>query len=110
MKKLAQIISHWIGLPGAAIALFLATFTWVAISCSTDKQTGEVAAGNPASIASGKGGAQLWGERCQFCHNARSPSTYNDAQWEVVMLHMRIRANLTPEEQKKIQEFLKSGK
>lgn len=40
----------------------------------------------------------------------RSPSSYNDAQWEDVMMHMRVRANLTPEEQKKIQDFLKSGK
>jgi hypothetical protein len=40
----------------------------------------------------------------------RSPSSYNDAQWEVAMMHMRVRANLTPEEHKKILEFLKSGK
>ena len=40
----------------------------------------------------------------------RSPSSYNDAQWETIMMHMRIRANLTPEENKKILEFLKSGK
>jgi hypothetical protein len=40
----------------------------------------------------------------------RSPSGYNDAQWEAVMIHMRVRANLTPEENKKNLEFLKSGK
>ena len=43
------------------------------------------------------------------CHNIRSPSSYSSAQWEVAMMHMRVRANLTPEEHKKILEFLKSG-
>ena len=109
MKKLTQIIWPWLGLPGAAIAGPLAMLTWVTISCSTDKQTGAVATGNSASTDSGKGGAQLWADNCQRCHNTRSPSTYNDAQWEVAMMHMRVRANLTPEEHKKILEFLKSG-
>ena len=57
----------------------------------------------------GKGGAELWAENCVRCHNIRSPSNYSPAQWEVVMMHMRVRANLTPEEHKKILEFLKSG-
>lgn len=94
----------------AAVMIALALF----IAASHTARSGgaaEPAATAPSVKASPieKGGAQLWGERCQFCHNARSPSTYNDAQWEVVMLHMRIRANLTPEEQKKILAFLKSG-
>jgi len=38
----------------------------------------------------------------------RSPSSYSDAEWEVVMHHMRVRASLAPEEHKAIQEFLKS--
>ena len=62
-----------------------------------------------AEAKPGKGGAQLWTENCVRCHNIRSPSTYSDAEWEVAMHHMRIRANLTAEEQKKILEFLKSA-
>ena len=57
----------------------------------------------------GKGGSQLWSENCARCHNMRSPSAYTDAEWEVVMYHMRVRAKLTPEEHKKILEFLKSS-
>jgi hypothetical protein len=71
-------------------------------SCATEKET--------ASGATGKGGAQLWADNCQSCHNMRSPSSYNDAQWDVTTIHMLVRANLTPEEHKKILEFLKSGK
>ena len=59
--------------------------------------------------SSGKGGAQLWTENCVRCHNIRSPSTYSDAEWDVTMHHMRIRANLTADEHKKILAFLKSA-
>jgi hypothetical protein len=70
-------------------------------------------AANPGTVDqvanSGKGGAQLWAENCVRCHNIRSPSIYSDAEWEVAMHHMRIRANLTSQEHKKILEFLKSA-
>jgi hypothetical protein len=56
-----------------------------------------------------KGGSQLWSESCARCHNMRSPSSYSDAEWDVVMHHMRVRARLTPEEHKAILEFLKSA-
>jgi cytochrome c5 len=56
-----------------------------------------------------KGGSQLWSENCARCHNMRSPSSYSDAEWETVMFHMRVRARLTPAEDKAITEFLKSA-
>ena len=62
----------------------------------------------PGGIAS-KGGAQLWAESCVRCHNVRSPSTYSDAEWDVAMHHMRIRANLTADESARVLEFLKSA-
>ncbi len=61
------------------------------------------------SSPSGKGGSQLWAENCVRCHHVRSPSSYSDGEWEVAMLHMRIRANLTAEDHQKILEFLKSA-
>ncbi len=67
---------------------------------------------NPATksaMSAGKGGAQLWAENCVRCHNVRSPSIYSDAEWDVAMHHMRIRANLTAEESVKVLEFLKSA-
>jgi len=56
-----------------------------------------------------KSGAQLWGETCNRCHIAPSPADYNDTDWETISLHMRVRANLTENESKKIEEFLKSA-
>src|SRR5438309_1685085 len=103
MKKLIHIISHWIGLPGAIIIVSCVAVSWL-VACATNKQAGEGAAGT-----TGKGGAQLWAENCQRCHTIRSPSEYSGAKWEVVMQHMRVISNLTPEEHKQILEFLKSS-
>ena len=104
MKEIVSRIRKWIGLPGAVIIISCAATTWL-ISCAANQQSGQVS----AAAATGKGGAELWAENCVRCHNIRSPSSYSPAQWEVVMMHMRVRANLTPEEHKKILEFLKSG-
>src|SRR5438128_2742933 len=101
MKKLTLKIARWISLPGGAILMFCAGGTWLLISCSTTSES--------VAAASGKSGAQLWADNCVRCHNIRSPGSYSPAQWEVATMHMRVRANLTPEEHKKILEFLKSG-
>lgn len=60
-----------------------------------------------SQIASAKGGAQLWGENCVRCHNTPSPETFSDVEWDVAVMHMRVRANLSNEESTKIAEFLK---
>ncbi|MDQ7065386.1 MAG: cytochrome c [candidate division KSB1 bacterium] len=54
-------------------------------------------------------GAQLWGDNCIRCHNIRPPANLTDAQWEVAVMHMRTRANLTAVEAEKIIEFLKAS-
>ena len=78
--------------------------------CSTTSASaGAAGQARMADGASARSGAELWSENCSFCHNIRSPASFNDAQWEVATLHMRVRANLTGEEQRKILEFLKSA-
>ncbi len=79
----------------AALILFLST---VVISCSSTSQ-----------ISAAKGGAQLWGENCLRCHNAPSPETFSDTEWDVAVMHMRIRANLTDEEADKVVDWLKTA-
>ncbi len=56
-----------------------------------------------------RGGAQLWGDNCARCHNSRSPSEFDDGQWDVIAHHMRVRANLTAYEYDAILGFLKSA-
>ena len=90
-------LSGFLSLGAAALALIL-------VGCSTTTpSTGAKAA--PA----GQGGAQLWAQNCGHCHNIRSPNSLSDAQWDVVMLHMRVRGNLTAQEHREILAFLKSA-
>ena len=55
------------------------------------------------------GGAQLWAQNCIRCHNIRNPASLSDRQWEIVLHHMRVRANLTANEHQSILEFLKAA-
>lgn len=88
MKKYYKIISF---LSVFAFATFL-------YSCAAQKQ-----------LVENKSGAQLWAENCVRCHNTPSPVSYNNPQWDVIGLHMRVRANLTGNEAEKIIEFLKTA-
>lgn len=88
MKKIKYLVAA-IGL--IAIVQYMS-------SCSTSGQ-----------LAEAKSGAQLWGENCLRCHNTPSPETFSDLEWDVVVLHMRMRANLTEHEAISIAEFLKSA-
>jgi len=63
----------------------------------------------PSALISAKSGAQIWGETCLKCHNVASPETFSDAEWDVAAMHMQMRANLTPDETKKVTEFLQSA-
>ncbi len=63
------------------------------------------AQGDPAQIAEG---AQLWGDHCTRCHNARLPSERSDAEWATIMAHMRARANLRKAEAQSITRFLQA--
>ena len=65
--------------------------------------------GNAIQASSAKTGAQLWGENCNRCHNFRPPQSFSDTQWEAVVMHMRLRADLTGEERRKITEFMKAS-
>jgi hypothetical protein len=78
----------------------------VAGGCATNPSS---AITHPDSLAVEKSGAQLWTDNCMRCHNLRGPETYSAAQWEVTVHHMRLRANLTGQEARKITEFLQSA-
>ena len=62
--------------------------------------------GEPLAI---EGGAQAWSQNCMRCHNLRPPHERSDREWEAIVFHMRVRANLTAEEHRLIVEFLKAA-
>ena len=56
-----------------------------------------------------KSGVQLWSENCSRCHNGRPPEEFSDAQWDTIVHHMRLRANLTGPEAREIVKFLQAS-
>lgn len=92
----------------AATAAITALVAAGCMACVAGTESGTDSSSRDARSA-GKAGAQLWVENCLLCHNSRPPSWYSDGEWDVVMHHMRVRANLTAEEHEKILEFLKAG-
>lgn len=62
-----------------------------------------------ASVKPAKGGAELWSDNCMRCHNLRPPTEYSNGEWQVIVHHMRVRANLTGEDARQILAFLKSA-
>ncbi|HXT41630.1 MAG TPA: hypothetical protein VN887_16605 [Candidatus Angelobacter sp.] len=99
----------------AFFSVTCATVAFIVSGCSTtgmQTPAGTASANQPLVAPRGTArasGAKLWAQNCGHCHNIRTPTFYSDSQWEVVVLHMRVRANLTADEHKEILAFLKSA-
>ena len=89
----------------AACGVAVAALSLVA-GCASRR--GAAGASADATLASDKGGAQLWTENCSRCHNVRSPDYYSPGQWAIVGQHMRVRGYLTGEEERQITAFLQA--
>jgi cytochrome c5 len=95
----------------ALVLLIFASACWNLFAGS--KASRETATESSSAVTSDSSmqlsGQELWSMNCQRCHNMRSPAMYSDAQWDVIVHHMRVRANITGAEQRAIADFLKSG-
>lgn len=95
-----------------AVALALA-----ATGCSHNESPALTKDGAPPAAAAAAAGvdgaepagAELWAANCSRCHNLRPPQSFSSAQWETIVHHMRLRANLTGEEARAITEFLQAS-
>lgn len=56
-----------------------------------------------------RSGVQLWSDTCARCHNSRPPQEFSGLQWAIVVHHMRMRANLTGDEEREIVKFLQAS-
>jgi hypothetical protein len=54
-------------------------------------------------------GEQLYAINCSRCHSERYPTERTDAQWKTIMMHMQVRANLPPEQARKILKYMKEN-
>jgi len=52
-------------------------------------------------------GAELYEVNCNRCHPERYPTEWNSAQWQTIMIHMRVRANLPAAQAREILKYLK---
>jgi mono/diheme cytochrome c family protein len=95
---MSQFSSRWpfvqIGV-GLAAAL-LAT---AALSCATHAPSKSAA---QAKLT----GQDLYSINCGRCHPERYPTERTAAQWQTIMLHMQVRANLPPDQAKAILKYL----
>ncbi len=90
----------------------------VLYGCESDQNSAAAPSAAPATQPGGfalfgpppkESGVQLWSDNCARCHNGRPPEEFSGAQWDVIVHHMRLRANLTGEEAREIVEFLKAS-
>jgi hypothetical protein len=79
------------------------------VGCESDHSGEPTASHKPAVETDEPAGARLWAENCSRCHNLRPPQSFSAAQWDVVVHHMRQRANLTGDEARWIAEFLQAA-
>ena len=61
------------------------------------------------SAALENAGARIWARNCIRCHNIRTPASFSDRQWGIIMHHMRVRANLTGEQHEAVLRFLQAA-
>jgi len=98
-------------LPAALLLLFVSTSMNLFADPTTKPKTSSESIGAVSSDSyMGLTGEELWSNNCLRCHNIRPPTMYGNAQWDVIVHHMRLRANITGQEQRAIVEFLKSAK
>jgi mono/diheme cytochrome c family protein len=53
-------------------------------------------------------GSKLWPQTCGTCHKARPGSERSPAEWDTVMMHMRVVANLPARHAEAILAYLKA--
>jgi hypothetical protein len=92
------------------VVISLGGLVWDALADSNKKQTETQSSDSANAEYRGLSGEELWSMNCQRCHNIRPPTMYSDAQWDVIVHHMRVRSNITGAEQRAILEFLKSAR
>jgi hypothetical protein len=52
-------------------------------------------------------GAELYAINCNRCHAERYPTEFNSGQWQTLLTHMRVRANLPAKQAKEILKYMK---
>lgn len=79
--------------------MILATATCIVVPATARAQV------NPALIGEG---AMFWGNNCGRCHNVRPATERSDAEWAIIVMQMRARANLTGQQAAAVLAYLQA--
>ena len=66
---------------------------------------GALMAAKPSGSA--PSGEELWSMHCGRCHAPRVAEERSDEAWEVILMHMQVKAGLTKSEARAVAEYLK---
>ena len=85
------------------MTLFLATADESFVFSARADDTKPAAKPKPAKKLTG---AELYAINCNRCHAERYPTEFNAAQWQTLLTHMRVRANLPAKQAREILKYL----
>ena len=70
---------------------------------------GPPAASEKPALSNSLSGASLYAINCSRCHQERYPTEFNMAQWQTIMIHMRVRANLPADQAREVLKYLQEN-
>ncbi len=54
-------------------------------------------------------GAKVYAANCGSCHSERWPNERSDREWKIIVMHMKVRANLTGAESDAVLKYLQNN-
>jgi len=55
-------------------------------------------------------GEKLFAINCSRCHTERYPTEFSRVQWQTLIMHMRVRANLPPAQAQAVYKYMLENK
>lgn len=104
--------THWIVGLAATGGLVLALWAGVPSAAADEAaaSTGAPDAEAPSSVEIPPlDGAKVYAWNCGSCHSERWPKERSDSEWNTIMTHMRVRANLTAGQAEATLRYLKEN-
>lgn len=102
---------NWIAVI-AASSLILTLGVGVTVAIAGDEATASQTEDRRTTDATPKpvlDGGKVYAWNCGSCHSERWPKERSDAEWDVIMPHMRVRANMTTAQTEAVLRYLKEN-
>jgi mono/diheme cytochrome c family protein len=93
-------------LVGLALAVMAASI--YAVSSSVVYAGPETAPQKPAETQA-VSGSDLYAIHCSRCHSERYATEFTAGQWKTIMIHMRVRANISADQAREILKYLQEN-